>query len=79
MKKPESNREWLRRINKSDLPRIDRMKDSDIDYSDIPPIDYLRHIGQKGGKVTGGKKAESSRKNLEKGRAARKPKPKEER
>jgi uncharacterized protein (DUF4415 family) len=24
---------------KSDLARIDRMKDSDIDYSDIPPLD----------------------------------------
>ncbi len=24
---------------KSDLERIDRMKDSDIDYSDIPPLD----------------------------------------
>ena len=24
---------------KSDLPRIDRMKDEDIDYSDIPPLD----------------------------------------
>ena len=25
--------------SKSDLARIDRMKDSDIDYSDIPPLD----------------------------------------
>src|SRR5947209_17597293 len=24
---------------KSDLARIDRMKDADIDYSDIPPLD----------------------------------------
>ena len=24
---------------KSDLARIDRMKDEDIDYSDIPPLD----------------------------------------
>jgi uncharacterized protein (DUF4415 family) len=24
---------------KSDLARIDRMRDSDIDYSDIPPLD----------------------------------------
>ena len=24
---------------KSDLARIDRMKDSEIDYSDIPPLD----------------------------------------
>jgi uncharacterized protein (DUF4415 family) len=24
---------------KSDLGRIDRMRDSDIDYSDIPPLD----------------------------------------
>ncbi len=24
---------------KSDLKRIDRMRDSDIDYSDIPPLD----------------------------------------
>lgn len=24
---------------KSDLARIDRMRDSDIDYSDIPPVD----------------------------------------
>jgi uncharacterized protein (DUF4415 family) len=24
---------------KSDLPRIDRMRDADIDYSDIPPLD----------------------------------------
>ena len=24
---------------KSDLTRIDRMKDADIDYSDIPPLD----------------------------------------
>lgn len=24
---------------KSDLKRIDRMKDEDIDYSDIPPLD----------------------------------------
>ena len=24
---------------KSDLTRIDRMKDSEIDYSDIPPLD----------------------------------------
>jgi uncharacterized protein (DUF4415 family) len=29
---------------KSDLGRIDRMRDSDIDYSDIPPLDqaFLR-------------------------------------
>ena len=25
--------------SKSDLARIDRMKDEDIDYSDIPPLD----------------------------------------
>jgi hypothetical protein len=25
-------------LTKSDLARIDRMKDSDIDYSDIPPL-----------------------------------------
>jgi len=24
---------------KSDLARIDRMRDADIDYSDIPPLD----------------------------------------
>jgi hypothetical protein len=24
---------------KSDLPRLDRMKDADIDYADIPPLD----------------------------------------
>jgi hypothetical protein len=24
---------------KSDLARVDRMKDADIDYSDIPPLD----------------------------------------
>ena len=28
-----------RKSIKSDLARIDRMKDSDIDYSDIPPLD----------------------------------------
>jgi len=28
-----------RRSIKSDLSRIDRMRDSDIDYSDIPPLD----------------------------------------
>ena len=60
------------------------MKDSDIDYSDIPPLDfnslnpqiaaYLRGLGRKGGQSKSAKKAESSRKNLEKGRAARKPK-----
>ena len=26
-------------LTKSDLARIDRMQDSDIDYSDIPPLD----------------------------------------
>ena len=24
---------------KSDLPRLDRMRDANIDYSDIPPLD----------------------------------------
>jgi uncharacterized protein (DUF4415 family) len=28
-----------RKSTVSDLPRIDRMRDSDIDYSDIPPLD----------------------------------------
>jgi hypothetical protein len=28
-----------KRPMKSDLERIDRMKDADIDYSDIPPLD----------------------------------------
>ena len=28
-----------KRSIKSDLARIDRMRDSDIDYSDIPPLD----------------------------------------
>jgi uncharacterized protein (DUF4415 family) len=28
-----------RKSIKSDLARIDRMRDSDIDYSDIPPLD----------------------------------------
>ena len=28
-----------KRSIKSDLARIDRMKDADIDYSDIPPLD----------------------------------------
>jgi uncharacterized protein (DUF4415 family) len=28
-----------KRSIKSDLSRIDRMRDSDIDYSDIPPLD----------------------------------------
>jgi hypothetical protein len=28
-----------RQLSKTDLARIDRMKDSDIDYSDIPPLD----------------------------------------
>jgi hypothetical protein len=28
----------LPQLTKSDLARIDRMKDSDIDYSDIPPL-----------------------------------------
>ena len=28
-----------RRPIKSDLGRIDRMRDADIDYSDIPPLD----------------------------------------
>jgi hypothetical protein len=26
-------------LTKTDLSRIDRLKDSDIDYSDIPPLD----------------------------------------
>lgn len=26
-------------VEQSDLARLDRMKDSDIDYSDIPPLD----------------------------------------
>ena len=26
---------------KSDLARIDRMRDADIDYSDIPPLDKI--------------------------------------
>jgi len=29
----------IRKSIKSDLPRIDRMKDSEIDYSDIPALD----------------------------------------
>jgi uncharacterized protein (DUF4415 family) len=31
---------------KSDLGRIDRMRDSDIDYSDIPPLDkaFLKKV-----------------------------------
>ena len=28
-----------RQLTRSDLARIDRMKDEDIDYSDIPPLD----------------------------------------
>jgi uncharacterized protein (DUF4415 family) len=28
-----------RKSTKSDLTRIDRLKDSEIDYSDIPPLD----------------------------------------
>lgn len=28
-----------KKSTKSDLTRIDRMKDADIDYSDIPPLD----------------------------------------
>jgi uncharacterized protein (DUF4415 family) len=28
-----------KKSTKSDLARIDRMKDADIDYSDIPPLD----------------------------------------
>lgn len=28
-----------KKSSKSDLARIDRMKDKDIDYSDIPPLD----------------------------------------
>src|SRR6202140_2687289 len=28
-----------KKSTKSDLARVDRMKDADIDYSDIPPLD----------------------------------------
>ena len=28
----------LPQLSKTDLARIDRMKDEDIDYSDIPPL-----------------------------------------
>jgi hypothetical protein len=37
-----NNSEWCRMSKqpiKSDLARIDRMKDSEIDYSDIPALD----------------------------------------
>jgi uncharacterized DUF497 family protein len=35
----KGNRRVKKRSIKSDLTRIDRMRDADIDYSDIPPLD----------------------------------------
>jgi hypothetical protein len=38
MKRYQLDPKNLPQLSKSDLARIDRMKDSDIDYSDIPPL-----------------------------------------
>jgi len=38
MKRYDLNPKNLPQLTKSDLARIDRMKDEDIDYSDIPPL-----------------------------------------
>ena len=40
---------------KSDLARIDRMREADIDYSDIPPLDktFLKKATERGHQPSG--------------------------